>query len=285
MKLAIISDVHANLEALSATLQAISRQSVDRIVVLGDIVGYNANPGECIALLRESNATIIAGNHDRAVAGVISTEGFSAAAALAVEWTRKHLSADHLAYLAALPLETSVNGHLVGVHGGLLPHGGCELTRLSSPERRKPSFESLMAHPSGARVCGFGNTHRLGIYEFRDGRERALDGDEATLREDCYYLINPGSVGQPRQSDRRATYFTFDTGHRRLSVHRVPYDFAAPVAKSCAAGLLPFYARYPRSIREPIRWTANALGLGGLARQVARARQQKRQDAAPGLDN
>ncbi len=284
MKLAIISDVHANLEALSATLQAISRQSVDRIVVLGDIVGYNANPGECIALLRESNATIIAGNHDRAVAGVISTEGFSAAAALAVEWTRKHLSADHLAYLAALPLETSVNGHLVGVHGGLLPHGGCELTRLSSPERRKPSFESLMAHPSRARVCGFGNTHRLGIYEFRDGRERALDGDEATLREDCYYLINPGSVGQPRQSDRRATYFTFDTGHRRLSVHRVPYDFAAPVAKSCAAGLLPFYARYPRSIREPIRWTANALGLGGLARQVARARQQKRQGAAPPLD-
>src|SRR5215471_7515284 len=100
MKLAIISDIHANMEALRATLQHVSAQTVERIVCLGDIVGYNANPAECISLLRASDVLCIAGNHDRAVTGQITTEGFSHAAARAVSWTRQRLGSDAIKFLA-----------------------------------------------------------------------------------------------------------------------------------------------------------------------------------------
>src|SRR4051812_9332739 len=104
MRLAILSDIHANLEALQAVLRDISVQSVDRVVCLGDIVGYNTNPAECVALLRELDPLCIAGNHDRAVSGQITTEGFSGTAARAVAWTRRQLSADIIDFLGGLPL-------------------------------------------------------------------------------------------------------------------------------------------------------------------------------------
>lgn len=279
MKLAIISDVHANLEALEATLQMISGQDVDRIVSLGDMVGYNANPSECVALIRESGALCIGGNHDRAAAGVISTEGFGSSAARAIKWTRKQLNADVLNYLADLPLETSVDNHLVAVHGGLLSRGGCELSRLNTVERRRASFEALMSHKSGARLCAFGNTHHFGIFELRDGVERVSSNEEFTLRDDAYYLVNPGTVGQPRRQDRRATYLIFDTVRNTLKLHRVSYDFMLPVTKACDAGLLPFYARFPASVRQPIRWAANTLGVRGIAKQLATTHLRRRRNA------
>ncbi len=280
MRLAIISDVHANLEALQATLQAISGQNVDRIVFLGDVVGYNADPADCVALIQEADALCVGGNHDRAVAGVITTEGFSTDAAALVEWTRTRLSADVLDFLAKLPLQTSVENHLVAVHGALLPHGGCELTRLNRKERRRTSFEALALHASGARVCAFGHMHRVEIYEFRDGVERVLSGDEITLRDDAYYLVNPGTVGQPRgANDRRATYLVFDTARQVLTVHRVAYDFALPIAKACRAGLLPFYATVPAPLQATLKWTAHTLGLHGFAKRVAAVRQRKRREA------
>lgn len=282
MRLAIISDVHANLEALKATLQMVSTQNVDRIVALGDVVGYNANPAECIALLQQAGALCIGGNHDRAVAGVISTDGFSTKAALAIEWTRRRLNADVLDFLANLPLEANVGNHLVVVHGALFSHGGCERSRLNTEERRRTSFDALMSHPSGARVCAFGNTHQCEIFEWRDGVERRLTGEEVTLRDDAYYLVNPGSVGEPRQRDRRGTYLTFDTGRRTLTLHHVSYDFMRPVAKACDAGLLPFYARFPAAVREPIRWTAETLGLRRYARHMVTAAQRRRRKATTG---
>ncbi len=286
MRLAIISDVHANLEALQATLQAISGQNVDRIVFLGDVVGYNADPADCVALIQEADALCVGGNHDRAVAGVITTEGFSTDAALAVEWTRKRLTAEDLDFLAKLPLQTSVENHLVAVHGALLPHGGCELTRLNTIKRRSTSFEALASHTSGAHVCAFGHTHRVGIYEFRNGVERELSGDQVTLRDDAYYLVNPGTVGQPRgTNDRRATYLVFDTARQVLTVHRVAYDFALPIAKARKAGLLPFTATVPAPLRATLRRTARILGLHGFAKRVAAVRQrQRREPTATRLD-
>jgi len=281
MRLAIISDVHANLEALQATLQAISAQNVDRIVFLGDVVGYNADPADCIALIREVDALCVGGNHDRAVAGVTTTEGMSTDAALAVEWTRKRLCADILDFLAKMPLQTSVANHLVAVHGALLPHGGCEHTRLNTKERRRISFEALASHPSGARVCAHGHMHRIGIYEFQDGLERALSGDEVTLLDDAYYLVNPGTVGQPRgTNDRRATYLVFDTARRVLRVHRVAYNFALPIAKARKAGLLPFYATVPTPLQVVLGRTAFFLGLHGFTKRAAAVRQRKTLEAS-----
>src|SRR5689334_2156094 len=106
--IAIISDIHANLEALEAVLGEIRRERIDTIVCLGDIVGYNADPSGCISRLREAHALCIAGNHDRAVTGQIPTEGFNPLAARAVDWTRARLTPDELEWLAALPLKAVV---------------------------------------------------------------------------------------------------------------------------------------------------------------------------------
>jgi len=261
VKLALISDIHANLEALQAALQRISTQAVDRIVCLGDIVGYNANPAECIALLREFDVFCIAGNHDRAVTGQITTEGFSHTAARAVAWTRRHLGPDDIAFLAALPLKLRIDKHLVVVHGALHPEIGCELVRLTSDELRRLSFKALAADPSGANVCGFGNTHRLGIFELRDDEIRVRAGDEIFLREDAYYLINPGTIGQPHTADPRATYVLFDVARPAIAVQRVEYDAAASRAKTRAAGLLDRSSFLPAAIRTPLKWGTQALGI------------------------
>jgi predicted phosphodiesterase len=261
MKLAIISDIHANLEALQATLQDISAQTVDRIVCLGDIVGYNANPAECISLLRESDVLCIAGNHDRAVTGQITTEGFSHTAARAIAWTRQQLNSDAIEFLAGLPLKLRIDDHLVMVHGALHPESGCEMVRLVDDDLRRLSFKALATDPSGAHVCAFGNTHRVGIFELRNDEIRARTGEEVFLREDAYYLINPGTVGRPHTTDRRATYFLFDVACQAIAVQRVAYDASASRAKSRAAGLLDRSSFLPSSIRTPLKWGAQALGV------------------------
>ncbi len=253
MRLAIIADIHANLEALRATLRAISADAVDRILCLGDIVGYNANPAECVAQLRDCAPLCVAGNHDRAVTGQITTDGFSATAAKAVAWTRTRLGTDALAFLSRLPLTLSVEDCLVAVHGALHPRIGCEMVRLDSDERRRLSFEALVAHPSGARICAFGHTHHLGIHERRRDVLRTHDADEVALREDAIYLINPGSVGQPRTAERRATYLVVDTARQVVSVRRVEYDAAAAFAKTRAAGLMIRSHAVPAPVRSALK--------------------------------
>jgi predicted phosphodiesterase len=261
MRLAIVSDIHANLEALQATLQQISAQQVDRIVCLGDVVGYNTNPAECIALLRGCNPLWVAGNHDRAVTGQITTAGFSHTATRAIAWTRKRLGADHLAFLAGLPLKANLEAHLIAVHGALHPDTGCEVVRLDNNERRRLSFDALIANPSGARVCAFGHTHQLGIFELVNGVVRAQTSDEVKLREDAFYLVNPGTVGQPLTADRRASYLVMDTARQVISVQRAEYDFSIPRAKSRRAGLLPRSSFVPIPVRAPLKRAARALGL------------------------
>ncbi|MBD0271640.1 MAG: metallophosphoesterase family protein [Acetobacteraceae bacterium] len=274
MRLAIVSDIHANLEALRATLESVSADGVDRLLCLGDIVGYHADPEECVALLRRFDPVCVAGNHDRAVAGCITTEGFSADAARGVAWTRERLSAGAMRFLAGLPREALVGGAVVAVHGALLPEGGCEMTRLDTCERRRRAFEALAAHPSGARVCAFGHTHRLGIHELRGGVVRSRAEDEVALRDDALYLINPGTVGQPRTDERRATYIVLDTARRMATIRRVEYDIAPALEKARKAGLLPL----PSS---PVRAAAGrALRRLGLYDPVKRLLRSARRGAS-----
>lgn len=274
MRLAIVSDIHANLEALRATQASVSTEGVDRILCLGDIVGYHAEPGECIALLRRFDPICVAGNHDRAVAGCITTNGFSATAARAVAWTRERLSADAIEFLAGLPRQACIQNRVIAVHGALLPEGGCDMTWLDTSERRRPTFEALAAHPSGARICAFGHTHQLGIYELRDGVERACFKDEIALRDDALYLINPGTVGQPRTSERRATYIVLDTARRTAAVHRVEYDISSTLAKARRAGLLPSPSAPPSPVRAATVWGLRRLGLYDPVRRMLRSRQR-----------
>jgi predicted phosphodiesterase len=261
MRLAIISDIHANLEALQACLRRIGSDRIDRIVCLGDIVGYNANPAECVTAIQACGAVCVAGNHDRAVCGQITTEGFSSIAARAVRWTRGRLGDDAIAFLAALPLTRVIGNDLVAVHGALHPDTGQDLVRLDTEDRRRLSFAALRSHPSGARICAFGHTHRLGIHEQRDGVMCARAADEVVLRDDALYLVNPGSVGQPRTAERRATYLVLDTAARTVSLRRVAYDAGAAFGKTRAAGLMPRSYKLPVPIRAGLRRVAGVLGL------------------------
>jgi predicted phosphodiesterase len=257
--IAVISDIHANLEALEAVLGEISRERIGAIVCLGDIVGYNADPSACIRLLRDTGATCIAGNHDRAVTGQITTEGFNPLAARAVEWTRSNLSPEELEWLAALPLKATIQHRLVVVHGALHPDVGCEIVRLDTDEKRRLSFEALAAYPSGARICAFGHTHRSGIYEMRDGTMTTHGGDSATIRDGSLYLVNPGTVGQPRTSDRRPSYIVLDLDTGAVSLRRVSYDASRALAKTREAGLAPRFSRLPDPIRKPLRRIYHAI--------------------------
>ncbi|WP_207456140.1 metallophosphoesterase family protein [Azospirillum sp. SYSU D00513] len=279
MKFAILSDIHANLEALRAVLDRIDQEGADRIVCLGDVVGYNADPSDCIRLLRERNALCVAGNHDRAVTGQITTEGFSSIAARAVGWTGRRLDAEDIGWLAGLPLKAEAGGQIVAVHGALHPDVGCEIVRLDNEERRRLSFEALAAHPSGARVCVFGHTHRQGVYEWRDGKERALSGDDIDLRRDALYLINPGTVGEPRGRDWRAAYLIFDSERHSVALRRVPYDRAAALAKTRRAGLAPRFSQVPAPIRWKLIQGMRALGIYDLAKRLTRPRSGGRIDA------
>src|SRR5262245_43284381 len=121
MRMAIISDVHSNLEALRATLDDISTQGTERILCLGDIVGYNTDPAECIALLQEYGAVCVAGNHDRAACGQIPTDDFGFVGTRAILWTRRQLGPEALSFLAGLPLKAEIGDEVIAVHGALHP--------------------------------------------------------------------------------------------------------------------------------------------------------------------
>ncbi|MFP5514961.1 MAG: metallophosphoesterase family protein [Alphaproteobacteria bacterium] len=262
MKIALISDIHANLEALQATLDAIRAEGVERIVCLGDIVGYNTDAAACVALLRQAGAVCIAGNHDRAVTGAIGTGGFSGPAARAVAWTRQRLDEDSRAFLSDLPLTAVVDGALIAVHGALHPEEGKELVRLDDDDKRALSLQALAGHPSGARICAFGHTHRAGLWEWRHGSVRPvpLDGG-ATLQPDAVYLLNPGTVGEPRGTDQRACFACFDSDAGHVTLHRVAYARRATLAKTRRAGLAPRFAAVPAPLRMKLIGILRTLGV------------------------
>ncbi len=269
MKLALISDIHANLEALTATLDDAALRGVDRIVCLGDIVGYNTRPAECIALIRKIDALCVAGNHDLAVCGRIQTRHFGATAARALAWTQRRLTRDEIGFLGSLPLKADIDGKLVAVHGALHPQTDCATVRLDSDERRMQSFQALMADPSGARICAFGHTHHSGIYELRHGRAVSRREEEFRLRPDAYYLLNPGTVGQPRGRDPRASYMIVDLARQTVSLHRVAYDAAVQLAATRRAGLAPAFSFVPAPLRGAIAAALRVFGLDRPIRQVA----------------
>ena len=262
MKLALVADIHANLEALQATLADIALRAPDRIVCLGDIVGYNTRPAECIALLRKADALCIAGNHDLAVCGRIRTEIFNNAAARAVVWTQQRLGRDDLDFLGSLPLRANVAGQLVVVHGGLYPESEYATVRLDNDTRRTQTLKALIADPSGPRICAFGHTHHAGVHEFRRGQVTSRPEQKILLQADAYYLINPGTVGQPRSSDRRASYMMLDLAHGTLELHRVPYDISVPLAATRQEGLVP-----PFAFSLQPAWLSMATGLRRLRQQ------------------
>jgi diadenosine tetraphosphatase ApaH/serine/threonine PP2A family protein phosphatase len=228
MRVAVLSDIHANLPALDAVLAALA--PYEAVWVLGDIVGYGPQPDEVIERLRTENARGVLGNHDAAALGRIETDAFNEDARAAVEWTAAHLGAAAHEWLAALP-ERHVEGDFSMAHG--------------SP--RDPIWEYLFSTPVArrnlnafdTRHCLVGHTHVPLVFRDDDGLMETLapsDGSRMNL-DARRTILNPGSVGQPRDGDPRACAMILDPEAGVAEWHRVPYDIPGVQALMRAAGL------------------------------------------------
>jgi diadenosine tetraphosphatase ApaH/serine/threonine PP2A family protein phosphatase len=243
LRAAILSDVHSNLPALEAVLGSIAEADVEELWCLGDMVGYGANPDACTALIRDSCDTCLVGNHDLAVLDALDISSFSETAAAAVEWTRAKASEETIEYLR-----------------GLEPVGSRQGIGLFHASPRDPIWEyvlsieqaeaALDAQPQ--RVCLIGHSH-IALFFTRPSEEGpsqtqgAQAGDGGLLDIGSgEWLLNPGSVGQPRDADPRAAWLELDTEEWTARFHRVPYDVAAAAGAILDAGL-------PSSLAERLK--------------------------------
>jgi predicted phosphodiesterase len=229
---AILSDIHSNLPALEAVLARLERVGVDRILCLGDIVGYGASPNECCDLLRSAGALSVQGNHDRAAVQPGEERWFTPAAKRCILWTREQLTEENRGGLAELSARVDVEGaHLC--HGAMFDADYYTTT----PDEASYSFR-LMTE----RLCWIGHTHFAEWYEeevpgsipIQTGAAR---GATLSLKGDSRYLINPGGVGQPRDGNSMAAYALWDTEAETIELQRVPYNIRAAQEKMVAANL------------------------------------------------
>jgi diadenosine tetraphosphatase ApaH/serine/threonine PP2A family protein phosphatase len=231
---AVLSDVHANREALDAVLHEVDRIGTDALLFLGDLVGYNADPEPCVEAVLGRAAAAVRGNHDKAVAGLMRLDWFNPVAAEAVRWTRRAVSATTLERLAGLPA-----GPLAVAGGVLLCHGtpSDEDAYLVQGSPVTEAFGYLeRSHPE-VRFCLHGHTHLPFAAVCRKGRIRRLPADEVCLEPSARYLLNPGSVGQPRDGNARASFGILDLSRGAWRVVRVPYDIEGARAGIAAARL------------------------------------------------
>ena len=236
MRILILSDLHSNGSALDAVLDA-AKDRWDLSVCLGDVVGYGPDPNYVTARLRELGTKTIRGNHDKAVTGLMATEDFNPVAKAAVDWTRAELKPENMAWLSALPKGPLETEGIVLVHGALQD----EDEYVFTPEQ---ALDGLL--DSNAIVTFFGHTHHQGGFSYEDARLEVLQirprpsesfaalQIEPTRR----YLLNPGSIGQPRDGDPRAAFAIGDLAHNVVEFWRVPYDIPA-VQKRMRFGHLP----------------------------------------------
>jgi diadenosine tetraphosphatase ApaH/serine/threonine PP2A family protein phosphatase len=233
MRYAIISDVHANLEALEAVLADAHDNKCTHFVCLGDVVGYNANPHECVDRIRELDCPIVKGNHDEQASLVESSRDFNEMAEAAIQWTRDNLTAEDIEWLRDLKLQRQVRDFTI-VHA-----------TLDTPEQWGYVFNNLDAGTSftyqHTTVCFFGHTH-VPMAFIRDEGVQRQQIDKLRIEPGKKYFINVGSVGQPRDGDWHSAYCIYHVESNVLEQRRLKYDLAAAQKKIIDAGLPPMLA-------------------------------------------
>lgn len=232
MKYGILGDIHGNLSALTTVLARMDDAGVDTLVSVGDVVGYGAAPGECIALLRERRAIVVKGNHDAACVNELDDRTFNPYARAAIAWTRTALGAADKRWLKDLPLVATLE-HCQVAHGTL--HRPELFDYILSLSDADPSLDE-MTRP----VCFVGHSHiPLTVMRFVDEPRRTAYTyeTEIDLSETARALINVGSVGQPRDENPETAYALFDATEKRASILRVAYDIETEVRRIEAAGL------------------------------------------------
>jgi len=234
LQYAIISDIHANLEALEVVLGRIDQHNVDQIVCLGDVVGYNANPNECADIVRGRGIPTICGNHDAVACGIEEPWGFNPIALSAALWTREHLSKENLEWLQGLPDNLPFED-ILATHGSPMDRDCYMFTW----EDVLPHLAHLVEH--NYTLCFFGHTHSPGIYS-SDGMYSLDEDAKFSLNDGKRYFINPGSVGQPRDGNAHAAFGLYDSEKREFEQVRVAYPVAQAADRITKAGLPAFLA-------------------------------------------
>jgi predicted phosphodiesterase len=229
MRYAILSDIHSNLEALQAVIASAREEGARMFFCLGDVVGYGANPNECVNVIEEEKMICIAGNHDWAVLGKLDTTYFNAAAKSAVAWTQKILTEHSRKLLSHLSL-TFKNEHLIGVHATL--NQPQEFTYMYDLSQSLDTFY-LMDRP----VCFIGHTHVPRSFIRVGDKVSLLNETSFTLEEGVKYIVNVGSVGQPRDGYPEAAFCMYDPDLNRVDIKRVSYDIKTAQEKIFHAGL------------------------------------------------
>jgi diadenosine tetraphosphatase ApaH/serine/threonine PP2A family protein phosphatase len=232
MKFAVISDVHANLEALEAVMALLEGSSPDQVLFLGDAVGYGPEPNECLDRLRNLCPILLMGNHDSASTGLMDVARFNIFARRGVEYSAAELTGENREYLAGLPLTHRLEDILL-VHASPFEPG--EWHYIYGQGDAGENFESF-----DEEICFVGHSHRPGIFSLDTEGGISEEGPEATLMKGKRYIVNVGSVGQPRDGDPRAAAALYDTSSRKLEIRRVPYDIEAVQSKMAARGLPPY---------------------------------------------
>jgi diadenosine tetraphosphatase ApaH/serine/threonine PP2A family protein phosphatase len=233
MRLAIFSDVHANLEALGAVLEAYRTEAIDIYYCLGDTVGYGGSPNECADLVRELAKVTILGNHDAAVSGRMDYSYYYEAARHALDAHASMISQDNMAWLKSLPYE-----HRLDEVGVLLCHGSPvrleEFEYIFAPEQAR---ECLAIYDRMGHLTLIGHSHLCKVFALSRTTVEELPSIDFELKPDRKYIVSVGSVGQPRDFDNRASYTVYDTEEKRFEFKRIEYDIELAADKVLRARL------------------------------------------------
>ncbi len=237
MKYGILTDIHSNLEALEAALTALRSEGVDDHLFLGDIVGYYSQPNEVIDRVASLRCwKMVLGNHDAACLDRTPLTSFNPPAADAIRWTRPRLKPDSWRFLQSLRYREEI-GDLTLVHSS--PFQSEQWHYLTQEDDLARNFRYFQGF-----LCFFGHVHKPFVAEQDpDGKVRLLPGTEFTLDPSKRYLVNAGSVGQPRDGDPRTCFLTYDSTQRIVKIHRVEYDAALTAKKTEEAGLSDLFAK------------------------------------------
>lgn len=241
MRYAVISDVHGNIEALKAVLEDIKKKKVTDILFLGDAVGYGPDPDECVKVLNSECKVLLAGNHDRAVLGLTDIEYFNPYARAVVLWTREIMGKDNISILKSLPISEEIEDKKIFlVHSTPKePRQWHYLLTLWDAEINFHYFDNM--------ICLLGHSHRPFIIERLPSGEMLTYRNEVQIGDTERYIINVGSVGQPRDGDPRACYAVVDD--KSVKLYRVEYDIEKTQNKMRMYGLpLPLIERLGRGV-------------------------------------
>jgi predicted phosphodiesterase len=235
MRWGIFSDIHSNLEALEAVIKAYQSESIDMYLCLGDIVGYGANPVECIQIIKDLTQIVVAGNHDWAAAGLFSLEYFNTWARQAIIWTKQSMDLASRDFLASLSLIYE-NQDFIIVHGSL--NQPEEFNYLTNSSEASQTF-ALMAKP----ICFLGHTHSVETFiRDKQGNVNYQIDVRFKLNKGHQYIVNVGSIGQPRDGNNKASFCIYDTEEKEVLIKRVSYDVKTAQRKILTNGLPQFLA-------------------------------------------